>query len=180
MGLGQAAVEGLVSATGPACRFCSAPLTQTFVDLGLSPLANSLLAEEDLAREEPRYPLHAYVCGECLLVQLGEFASPQDIFEDYVYFSSYSDSWVEHARRYVEQMIERFGFDGDSSVVELASNDGYLLQWFVERGVPVLGVEPAANVAAVAEEKGIPTIVRFFGTRDRPRPRRRGAPRRPR
>ena len=163
MGLGAAAVEGLVSATGPACRFCSAPLTQTFVDLGLSPLANSLLAEEDLAREEPRYPLHVYVCGECLLVQLGEFASPQDIFEDYVYFSSYSDSWVEHARRYVEQMIERFGFDGDSSVVELASNDGYLLQWFVARGVPVLGVEPAANVAAVAQEKGIPTIVRFFG-----------------
>jgi SAM-dependent methyltransferase len=163
MGLGQAAVEGLVSATGPACRFCSAPLTQTFVDLGLSPLANSLLTEADLAREESRYPLHAYVCGECLLVQLGEFATPQDIFGDYVYFSSYSDSWVEHARRYVEQIVERFGFDGDSSVVELASNDGYLLQWFVERGVPVLGVEPAANVAAVAQEKGIPTIVRFFG-----------------
>ena len=163
MGLGQAAVEGLVSATGPACRFCSAPLTQTFVDLGLSPLANSLLAEADLDREEPRYPLHAYVCADCLLVQLGEFATPQDIFGDYVYFSSYSDSWVEHARRYVERMVERFGFDGDSSVVELASNDGYLLQWFVERGVPVLGVEPAANVAAVAEEKGIPTVVRFFG-----------------
>jgi len=163
MGLGQAAVEGLVSATEPACRFCSAPLTQTFVDLGLSPLANSLLAEADLDREEPRYPLHAYVCADCLLVQLGEFATPQDIFGDYVYFSSYSDSWVEHARRYVERMVERFGFDGDSSVVELASNDGYLLQWFVERGVPVLGVEPAANVAAVAEEKGIPTVVRFFG-----------------
>ena len=163
MGLGTAPVEGLVSATEPTCRFCAAPLTQTFVDLGLSPLANSLLTEADLAREEPRYPLHAYVCGECLLVQLGEVASPQDIFEDYVYFSSYSDSWVEHARRYVEQMIERFGFDGESSVVELASNDGYLLQWFVEHGVPVRGIEPAANVAAVAEEKGIPTIVRFFG-----------------
>jgi 2-polyprenyl-3-methyl-5-hydroxy-6-metoxy-1,4-benzoquinol methylase len=162
VGLGAAAVEGLVSAAGPACRFCAAPLTQTFVDLGLSPLANSLLSEEDLAREEPRYPLHAYVCGSCLLVQLGEFASPQDIFEDYVYFSSFSDSWVEHARRYVEQMIERFGFDGGSSVVEIASNDGYLLQWFVERGVPVLGVEPAANVAAAAEAKGIPTLVRFF------------------
>jgi len=162
MGLGTAAVEGLVSAAESACRFCSAPLTQTFVDLGLSPLANSLLAEEDLDREEPRYPLHAYVCGSCLLVQLAEQASPQEIFEDYVYFSSYSDSWVEHARRYVEQMIDRFGFDGDSSVVEIASNDGYLLQWFVERGVPVLGVEPAANVAAVAEAKGIPTAVRFF------------------
>ena len=163
MGLGPAAVEGLVSATGAGCRFCSAPLTQTFVDLGLSPLANSLLAEADLGREEPRFPLHAYVCGECLLVQLGEFASPQDIFEDYVYFSSFSDTWVEHARRYVEQMIERFGFDGESSVVELASNDGYLLQWFVEHGVPVLGIEPAANVAAAAEKKGIPTLVRFFG-----------------
>jgi SAM-dependent methyltransferase len=162
MGLGTAAVEGLVSAAGSACRFCSVPLTQTFVDLGLSPLANSLLAEEDLDREEPRYPLHAYVCGNCLLVQLAEQASPQEIFEDYVYFSSYSDSWVEHARRYVEQMIDRFGFDGNSSVVEIASNDGYLLQWFVERGVPVLGVEPAANVAAAAEAKGIPTAVRFF------------------
>jgi 2-polyprenyl-3-methyl-5-hydroxy-6-metoxy-1,4-benzoquinol methylase len=162
VGLGAAAVEGLVSADRPACRFCAAPLTQTFVDLGLSPLANSLLSEADLVREEPRYPLHAYVCGNCLLVQLGEFASPQDIFEDYVYFSSFSDSWVEHARRYVEQMIERFGFDARSSVVEIASNDGYLLQWFVERGVPVLGVEPAANVAAAAEAKGIPTLVRFF------------------
>jgi SAM-dependent methyltransferase len=162
VGLRAAAVEGLVSAAGPACRFCAAPLTQTFVDLGLSPLANSLISEEDLAREEPRYPLHAYVCGNCLLVQLGEFASPQDIFEEYVYFSSFSDTWVEHARRYVEQMIARFGFDAASSVVEIASNDGYLLQWFVERGVPVLGVEPAANVAAAAEAKGIPTLVRFF------------------
>ena len=162
MGLRAAAVEGLVTAAAPACRFCSAPLTQTFVDLGLSPLANSLLTQEDLSREEPRYPLHAYVCGECLLVQLAEHASPQEIFEDYVYFSSYSDSWVEHARRYVEQMIDRFGFDADSSVVEIASNDGYLLQWFLERGVPVLGVEPAANVATAAEAKGIPTVVRFF------------------
>lgn len=162
MGLGAAAVEGLVSA-GPACRFCSAPLTQTFVDLGLSPLANSLLSQDDLAREEPTYPLHAYVCGVCLLVQLGEFASPQDIFEDYVYFSSFSDSWVEHARRYVEQVSERFGLEGSSQVVEIASNDGYLLQWFVERGVPVLGVEPAANVAEAAVAKGIPTTVRFFG-----------------
>ena len=156
-------MEGLVSAAGPTCRFCSAPLTQTFVDLGLSPLANSLVAEKDLERQEARYPLHAYVCSECLLVQLGEFASPQDIFEDYVYFSSFSDSWVEHARRYAEQAIERFGLDESSSVVEIASNDGYLLQWFVERGVPVLGVEPAANVAAAAVERGIPTIVRFFG-----------------
>ena len=162
MGLRAAAVEGLVTAAAPACRFCSAPLTQTFVDLGLSPLANSLLTQEDLSREEPRYPPHAYVCGECLLVQLAEHASPQEIFEDYVYFSSYSDSWVEHARRYVEQMIDRFGFDADSSVVEIASNDGYLLQWFLERGVPVLGVEPAANVATAAEAKGIPTVVRFF------------------
>ena len=103
------------------------------------------------------------MCGECFLVQLGEFATPEDIFEEYVYFSSYSDSWVAHAKRYAEQMVERFDVDGGSSVVEIASNDGYLLQWFKELGVPVLGVEPAQNVAVVAEEKGIPTVVRFFG-----------------
>ena len=163
MGLGAPAVEGVVSEPTQACRFCAEPLSQTFVDLGLSPLANSLLAEEDLASTEPRYPLHAFVCGECFLVQLGEFATPEDIFEEYVYFSSYSDSWVAHAKRYAEQMVERFDIDEGSSVVEIASNDGYLLQWFKELGVPVLGVEPAQNVAVVAEEKGIPTVVRFFG-----------------
>jgi hypothetical protein len=162
VGLRAAAVEGLVSARS-GCRFCSAPLTQTFVDLGLSPLANSLLTEQQLAGTEPRYPLHAYVCGECFLVQLAEFAAPEAIFDEYVYFSSYSDSWVAHAKRYAEQMVDRFGIDGSSQVVEIASNDGYLLQWFKELGVPVLGVEPARNVAASAEEKGIPTVVRFFG-----------------
>ena len=154
---------GVGTASGASCRFCAEPLTQTFVDLGLSPLANSLLDVQDLDSTEPRYPLHAYVCGECFLVQLGEFATPEDIFEEYVYFSSYSDSWVAHAKRYVERMVDRFSVDGGSSVVEIASNDGYLLQWFQELGVPVLGVEPAQNVAVVAEEKGIPTVVRFFG-----------------
>jgi SAM-dependent methyltransferase len=163
MGLRAPPVEGVVSQASQACRFCAEPLTQTFVDLGLSPLANSLLDEHDLGSTEPRYPLHAYVCGECFLVQLGEFATPEDIFDEYVYFSSYSDSWVAHAKRYVEQVVERFDINEGSSVVEVASNDGYLLQWFKELGVPVLGVEPAQNVAVAAEEKGIPTVVRFFG-----------------
>jgi hypothetical protein len=146
-----------------SCRFCGAALGQTFANLGLSPLANSLLTEEDLGHAEPRYPLHAYVCTECFLVQLGEFATPEDIFEEYVYFSSFSDSWVEHARRYADAMVARFGLGPESSVVEIASNDGYLLQWFQRAGIPVLGVEPARNVAAAAEEKGIPTVTRFFG-----------------
>jgi hypothetical protein len=162
MGIRLAGLEGVVSAER-ACRFCSAPLTQTFVDLGLSPLANSLLAKQDLAHQEPRYPLHAYVCGKCFLVQLEEVAAPEDIFEDYVYFSSFSDSWVAHARRYAEAMIERLGLSGESKVVEIASNDGYLLQWFQRGGIPVLGVEPARNVASAAEEKGIPTVRAFFG-----------------
>ena len=109
-------------------------------------------------------PLHAYVCSQCLLVQLLEFESPDAIFSDYAYFSSFSSSWVEHAKRYVEAMIPRFGLGGDSLVVEIASNDGYLLQHFVANDVPVLGIEPAANVAAVAQEHGIPTHVAFFGT----------------
>jgi hypothetical protein len=112
---------------------------------------------------EPFYPLRALVCQECLLVQLEEFETAEAIFSDYAYFSSYSTTWLEHSRRYVEQMIERWGLDGSSQVVELASNDGYLLQYFVERGVPVLGIEPAANVAEVAVEKGVPTLVEFFG-----------------
>ncbi len=145
------------------CRACEAPLTQTFVDLGMSPLANSYLAADQLARAEAFYPLHAYVCSECLLVQLQEFESPERIFSDYAYFSSYSDSWLEHARRYVDQITERLGLTADSTVVELASNDGYLLQYFVEKGIPVLGVEPAANVAEAAKQKGIPTLVKFFG-----------------
>jgi len=113
---------------------------------------------------EPFYPLHAYVCGECFLVQLQELETPEHIFTDYAYFSSYSDSWVAHAREYVEHMLARFGFDESSQVIEIASNDGYLLQFFKEKNVPVLGIEPAANVARAAREKGIETLVKFFGT----------------
>jgi hypothetical protein len=145
------------------CRFCSAGLKHSFVDLGMSPLCNTNVEPHQLNQMEPFYPLHAYVCGECFLVQLGEFVAPSEIFTDYSYFSSYSDSWVQHAKRYAEMMMERFGVDSGSKVMEIASNDGYLLQHFVGMKVPVLGIEPAANVAKVAIEKGIPTIVRFFG-----------------
>jgi SAM-dependent methyltransferase len=145
------------------CRFCSAPLQTVFVDLGSSPLANSYLEPEALDRAEPFYPLCVYVCERCWLAQLPAVATPEQIFGDYAYFSSYSTSWLEHARRYCEAMIERFALGASSQVVEVASNDGYLLRHFVARGVPVLGVEPAANVAAAAEAAGIPTEVRFFG-----------------
>lgn len=146
-----------------ACRFCGAPLEDVFADLGMSPLANSYLPPERVDAMEPFYPLRALVCGKCFLVQLEEFETPEQIFSDYAYFSSYSSSWLEHSRRYAEQMIERLGLDERSQVVELASNDGYLLQFFRERQISVLGVEPAANVAEVAKEKGIPTVVEFFG-----------------
>jgi SAM-dependent methyltransferase len=152
-----------VSGPKTNCRFCGTLLTNVFADLGMSPLANAYLSEEQLGQMEPFFPLRALVCDNCLLVQLEDYETPEVIFADYAYFSSYSTSWLEHSQRYVEMAVERFGLDGSSSVVELASNDGYLLQYFVERGVPVLGVEPAANVAEVAEEKGIPTVVRFFG-----------------
>jgi SAM-dependent methyltransferase len=145
------------------CRFCSAPLEATFADLGMSPLANSYVPPERANAMEPFYPLHALVCSRCFLVQLGEFESPEHIFSDYAYFSSYSTTWLEHSERYVAAMTERFGLDGSSQVVEIASNDGYLLQYFVGRGVPVLGIEPAANVAVAAEERGVRTLVRFFG-----------------
>jgi SAM-dependent methyltransferase len=146
------------------CRFCGAPLEDVFVDLGMSPLANSYVPPERVNAMEPFYPLRALVCGRCFLVQLEEFETPDAIFTDYAYFSSYSTSWLDHSRRYAEAMVARFGLDEDSQVVELASNDGYLLQYFKQQGVPVLGVEPAANVAAVAvQERGIPTEVAFFG-----------------
>jgi SAM-dependent methyltransferase len=145
------------------CRFCGAPLEATFADLGMSPLANSFVAPEQVNAMERFFPLHALVCGRCFLVQLAEYESPEGIFSDYAYFSSYSTTWLEHSRRYVEAMVERFGLDGSSQVVELASNDGYLLQYFTERDIPVLGIEPAANVAEVAVAKGIPTVVEFFG-----------------
>jgi SAM-dependent methyltransferase len=134
-----------------------------FADLGMSPLANSYLPPERANAMEPFYPLRALVCGKCFLVQLEEFESPEQIFSDYAYFSSFSSSWLEHSRRYAEQMIERLGLDSSSQVVEIASNDGYLLQFFREREIPVLGIEPAANVAEVALGKGVPTLVEFFG-----------------
>ena len=145
------------------CRFCDSALHQTFADLGSSPLANSYLHEHQLNLRESFYPLLAYVCARCFLVQLGEFESPEAIFTDYAYFASTSESWVEHARRYVETMVQRLGMGPGHQVIEIASNDGYLLQFFRKSGVPVLGVEPAANVARAAVERGIPTLVRFFG-----------------
>ena len=146
-----------------ACRFCKSELRHTFVDLGMSPLCESYLRLEQLNQMECFYPLHVFVCEKCFLVQLEEFVSPDSIFTEYAYFSSYSNSWLEHCRHYTDQMLERFRLSGKSLVVELASNDGYLLQYFVQKNVPVLGIEPAANVAKVAEEKNVPTVVKFFG-----------------
>ncbi|GMQ76433.1 MAG: class I SAM-dependent methyltransferase [Gammaproteobacteria bacterium] len=146
-----------------ACRFCATPLEHDFVDLGMSPLSNAFLEADELNRMERFYPLRAYVCGECFLVQLEEFESPDEIFRDYVYFSSYSDSWLAHAREFAAGATDRFGLDARSLVVEIASNDGYLLQYFNERGIPVLGIEPARNVAQVAIDAGIDTVTEFFG-----------------
>jgi SAM-dependent methyltransferase len=152
-----------VLAMNSTCRFCGAPLQAVFTDLGMSPLANSYLPPERANGMEPFYPLRALVCSNCFLVQLEEFETPEAIFSDYAYFSSYSSSWLDHARRYAEQMTNRFNLGAESHVVEIASNDGYLLQFFHERQIPVLGIEPAANVAKVALQKGIPTLVEFFG-----------------
>ncbi|PKM82385.1 MAG: SAM-dependent methyltransferase [Firmicutes bacterium HGW-Firmicutes-14] len=145
------------------CRFCSNSLKHSFADLGLSPLANSYIKTENLQVKEDFYPLHAYVCESCFLVQLEEFEAPQNIFNEYTYFSSYAESWLKHARAYTRMAVSRFRLDRNSQVVEIASNDGYLLQYFVEADIPVLGIEPAANVARAASEKGIPTLVNFFG-----------------
>ena len=145
------------------CRFCKAPLRHTFVDLGMSPLCESYLTADQLNRMEPFYPLHVKVCEACFLVQLEEYVSPEHIFTEYAYFSSYSDSWLKHSSNYVDMVSERFALGARSLVVELASNDGYLLQYFVKKGIPVLGVEPAVNVAKVAEQKSVPTLVKFFG-----------------
>ncbi len=147
----------------PSCRFCGAGLRQTFVDLGMSPLCETYPSAADLNHGEVYYPLNTYVCSQCFLVQLEEYESEENIFSDYPYFSSYSDSWLKHCENYCDKMLKRFALDGKSFVVEVASNDGYLLQYFVKRNVPVLGIEPAANVAKVAVEKGVPTLVRFFG-----------------
>ena len=146
------------------CRFCGTFLEHTFVDLGMSPLANGFLARNQLQEREVFYPLHTYVCSNCFLVQLEEFETPEQIFSDYAYFSSYSQSWLDHARQYVDMMIERFQLNAAKQVIEIASNDGYLLQYFRQKEIPVLGIEPAANVAEVAVNKGIPTEVTFFGT----------------
>jgi SAM-dependent methyltransferase len=145
------------------CRFCGAALSDVFVDLGMSPLSNAYLTSDQLQQMEPFFPLRVFVCASCLLVQLPAVQTPEAIFGDYAYFSSYSESWLRHASEYVENVSTRFHIGPGHRVVELASNDGYLLQYFVARGVSVLGVEPAANVARVAESRGIPTLVRFFG-----------------
>jgi SAM-dependent methyltransferase len=146
-----------------SCRLCGAGLEHTFVDLGMSPLCESFLAAGQLDAMEPYFPLHVFVCSRCFLVQLGEYVSPENIFREYAYFSSYSTTWVAHAKAYCEMIGPRLGLGPDSLVVELASNDGYLLQHMLPLGIPVLGIEPAANVARVAIDKGISTRVDFFG-----------------
>lgn len=145
------------------CRFCSSPLKDTFADLGVSPLANSYLKQEDLAKAEAFYPLCARVCRKCFLVQLPEVATPEAIFSDYAYFSSYSDYWLAHAKAYTDLMLVRFNLGAGNYVIEIASNDGYLLQYFKQKGIPILGIEPALNVAEVAIAAGIPTVTQFFG-----------------
>jgi SAM-dependent methyltransferase len=163
------AMMTLSSATLPqatatrSCRFCGSDLRRTLVDLGMSPLCETYPSTSDLNCGEVYYPLHVFVCEKCFLVQLEQYESAENIFGDYPYFSSYSDSWLKHSENYCDKMISRLGLNEQSLVVEVASNDGYLLQYFVRRNVPVLGIEPAANVAKVAVGKGIPTLVRFFG-----------------
>lgn len=149
--------------SAPACRLCGAPLTRTFVDLGMSPPCESYLSADELDRGETFYPLHVRVCEQCLLVQLPAYIAAEDIFSHYAYFSSFSDSWVQHAKRFVDGAVERLGLAADSFIVEVASNDGYLLQHAVARGIRCLGIEPAANVAEAAVAKGIPTEVLFLG-----------------
>ncbi len=147
------------------CRFCQTPLEHVFIDLVNSPASNSFLTVDQLNEPETFYPLKVYTCPRCFLVQIDEYKKSDAIFDnDYVYFSSFSTSWLAHAKRYVDTMTGRFGLNGNSQVIEIASNDGYLLQYFLEKQIPVLGIEPTANTAAVAVEKGIPSITRFFGT----------------
>lgn len=145
------------------CRFCGTQLSVTFADLGMSPPSNAFLLPQQTVSMERFFPLHAFVCTSCLLVQLEEFESPDDIFRDYAYFSSFSDSWLAHCKRYAGNITERLGLTGDHVVVEVASNDGYLLQYFKDLGVGILGIEPARNVAEIAINKGIPTVTEFFG-----------------
>ena len=145
------------------CRFCSSNVNHVFVDLGTSPLSNAFLKKENLEKLEKVFPLKVYVCQNCFLVQLPEFETPENIFNEYAYFSSYSKIWLKHAESYANMISEKIKLGKDNLVIELASNDGYLLQFFKKKGIPVKGIEPAANVAKIAEEKGIETIVEFFG-----------------
>jgi SAM-dependent methyltransferase len=147
----------------PKCRFCGNSLKNTFVDLGMQPLCESYVGHDQLNQMEPFFPLHTYVCDNCFLVQLEEYISPKEIFSEYAYFSSYSDAWLKHAENYVEMITNKLGLNAESLVLEIASNDGYLLQYFVKMGIPVLGIEPAANIAEVAIKKGVATLVKFFG-----------------
>jgi SAM-dependent methyltransferase len=144
------------------CRFCGGSLHE-FVDLGMSPLCESYLTNDQLNTMEPFYPLAACVCRDCLLVQLQEYVAPEHIFSEYAYFSSFSDAWLEHVRQYVDAVTERLGLGPASQVIEIGSNDGYLLQFFVKKGIPVLGIDPAANIASTAEMRGVRTLVKFFG-----------------
>jgi SAM-dependent methyltransferase len=145
------------------CRFCLTALHHTLVDLGMSPLCESYIGPDDANRMEPFYPLRVYVCDKCFLAQLEQYVSAEDIFTEYAYFSSYSDSFLAHCKRYTDMIVERLALNLQSVVMELASNDGYLLQYFIQKGIKSIGVEPAANVAAVAEKNGVPTVVKFFG-----------------
>jgi hypothetical protein len=147
------------------CRFCQQPLKLTFVDLGISPLANSFIPQTGIDQKEIFYPLHVYICESCLLVQLPALHKPEEIFDEYLYFSSFSDSWLRHAQEFSTMAIERFNLGQESKIIEIASNDGYLLKFFKEKNIPVLGIEPARNVAQAATEAGIPTIVKYFGTK---------------
>jgi 2-polyprenyl-3-methyl-5-hydroxy-6-metoxy-1,4-benzoquinol methylase len=147
------------------CRFCNENLDILFANLGSSPLSNSFLKKSDLIKKEPIFPLHVYVCRNCFLVQLEKFKNPDKIFRDYAYFSSYSETWINHASKYVDKVIDKFELDKNNFVIEIASNDGYLLQNFKNKDIPCLGIEPALNIAKVAKKKGINTIVEFFGTK---------------
>jgi len=161
--LTTSAAPAAVASHGFPCRGCGARVTRRVVDLGSTPLANSHLDAAHLTRLEPRYPLQVFICEECLLVQIEALVSPEELFSDYAYFSSYSSTWLAHARRFADAATARFALAPASKVVEIASNDGYLLRHFAERGIPVVGIEPAANVAAVARQQGVPTETRFFG-----------------
>jgi len=144
------------------CRFCHKELINIFVDLGKSPLSNAFLKKEMLEISEKKYPLCAFICDNCFLVQIDEFEKPENIFDNYAYFSSFSKTWLQYAENYVDMMIKRFDFNEKDLVIEIASNDGYLLQFFKEKNIPILGIEPAENVAKMAREKGITTIIKFF------------------